>query len=477
MLAEASSNVRLEKDTAAGLERDRDTHPLQWSYRKKWTTTSIVAGFTFISTSSSSMMAPAIPEISRDVGATKSAEQQLILSAFVIAYAAGPLFLAPLSEVYGRSIILHITAWFYLTWNLCCGFASTPSQMVVFRLLAGLGASAPLSIGGGVLSDIWVAEERGKAMGIYSMMPLLGPALGPFIGGFVTQYANWRWIFWGKSIFDAVIQVTALVSLHETYPPAILKRTARKEQQSEAKFPNESHQSPGQSITQVLRTALARPLRLLGTEVIVQVLSIYLAFLFGTQYLMLSTFTTLWTKKYNQSMAKSGLHFLALGLGYLFGAQCCAFVSDKIYVRMKMRNNSAGRPEFRVPMMAPGALLVPVGLFLYGWSAQAHFHWIVPDIGAFIFGAGCIFGTQTIQVYLVDTYSRYAASALAAASVLRFVAGFVFPLFAPDLFRALEYGWGNSLLGGIAIAFGIPGPLLVWKYGEKLRSLSRFAAN
>lgn len=151
-------------------------------------------------------------------------------------------------------------------------------------------------------------------------------------------------------------------------------------------------------------------------------------------------------------------------------------MQDRIYRKLKARNNGVGKPEFRVPLMIPGAMLVPVGLFIYGWTAQYKTFWIGPNIGAAIFAAGTIIGFQCTQTYIVDAYTRYAASAIGAATVMRSLAGFGFPLFAPYLYAALDYGWGNSLLGFIAIGLGIPAPFMLWKYGEVLRAKSTFAA-
>lgn len=81
-----------------------------------------------------------------------------------------------------------------------------------------------------------------------------------------------------------------------------------------------------------------------------------------------------------------------------------------------------------------------------------------------------------MQTYIVDSYPTYAASGVAAAVVLRSLAGFGFPLFAPYMYASLGYGWGNSLLGFLAIGIGIPAPFLFWFYGEKLRKRSQFAA-
>jgi MFS family permease len=87
--------------------------------------------------------------------------------------------LGPLSGTYGRVLVLQSSNVLYLLFNLDCGLARTESQIITFRFLAGLGGSAPLAIGGGVVSDLFTAEQRGRAIAIYSLMPLFGPARGP----------------------------------------------------------------------------------------------------------------------------------------------------------------------------------------------------------------------------------------------------------------------------------------------------------
>ena len=126
--------------------------------------------------------------------------------------------------------------------------------------------------------------------------------------------------------------------------------------------------------------------------------------------------------------------------------------------------------------MVPASLLVPTGLFWFAWSAQAHVHWIMPNIGAVLYTIGGIVGFQGITIYLVDAYTQYAASAIAAAAVLRSLAGFGFPLFAPYLYDDLGYGWGGSVLAFIAIGLGVPAPLLIWRFGAALRARSPYAA-
>lgn len=437
----------------------------------------IVSIFTFISPVSSSIVAPALTTIGRELGITQSVELSLVLSIFLLAYAMGPLLLGPMSEIYGRTIVLQLANLFYLIFNIACAVAKTKTQLIVFRFLSGLGGSAPLALGGGVLSDLFVAEERGKAISIYSLAPLLGPAVGPIAGGFITENTTWRWAFWATTIADGVIQIAGLFFLQETYPPVLLAHKKKKLMKETGNTNlHTEYDRPDRTLAKTIRVAVSRPFILLGTQAIIQVLAIYMAFLYGLMYLMLSTFPRLWVQIYRQPIGTGGLNYISLGLGFFLGTQTVAPLQDIVYRKLKKRNNGIGRPEFRVPLMFPGAVLVPCGLFLYGWSANARTHWIVPNIGACMFAAGQQIGFQCMQTYVVDAYTRYAASAVGAVTVLRSLAGFGFPLFAPYMWETLGYGWGGTLLGCLAIVLGIPGPFLMWRYGQKLRSMSRFAA-
>ncbi|KAK5134646.1 hypothetical protein LTR08_006302 [Meristemomyces frigidus] len=489
---EAQIPPRLERTTTTKSSRSKHdpnlvtwdgpndpANPKNWSLGRKWAATLVVSVFTFISPVASSMVAPALGTIAKDFGITSEVESQLVLSIFILAYAVGPLFLGPLSEIFGRRIVLQMSNAFFFAFNLGCGFAQNKGQMIAFRFMSGLGGSAPLSIGGGVLGDCWLAHERGKAIAIYSLMPLIGPAVGPIAGGFITENTTWRWAFWATSMACAGIQAIGWFYLQETYTPELLrqKKVRLIKETGNDKLHTEFEQ-PERSFAMHMRTAMVRPFILIGTQPIIQILALYIAYVYGLTYLVLSTFAGLWSSPeyYNESIGISGLNYISLGLGYFLGTQICAPINDRIYRRLTRSNNGVGRSEFRIPLMIPGSVIMPIGLFWYGWTADKHLHWILPNIGAAIYSAGGIMIFQCIQTYIVDAYTRYAASALAAAVVLRSLCGFGFPLFAPYMYSALGYGWGNSLLGFVALAIGVPAPLLLWRYGEQLRGRSKFAA-
>ncbi|KAJ5255819.1 hypothetical protein N7505_010970 [Penicillium chrysogenum] len=342
-------DLDLEKaDTAEPeLEKSRTTKSNRSRHdpKLKWAATITVSLFTFISPVSSSMVAPALPSLAADLKVTDEVVSQLMLSIFVLAYAVGPLFLGPLSEIYGRTI----------------DSAARQPLLLSFQH----------RIGGGVLSDCFRAEERGKGVAIYSLAPLLGPALGPIAGGFIAENTTWRWVFYSTSITDGLIQVMGLFFLRESYGPKILldravrlrKETGDDSYQTEAERQNKT-------LPEVLRSSLVRPFRLLLTQPIVQVLALFMAYIYGIMYLVLSTFPTLWTSPsyYNESTGIGGLNYISLGLGFWLGSQICAPLNDRIYRRLKARNADVGKPEFRVPLLFVGAFFIPAGLFIYGWT-------------------------------------------------------------------------------------------------------------
>ena len=327
----------------------------------------------------------------------------MVLSTFVLAYAVGPLFLGPLSEIFGRVPVLQLANLFYLVFNTACGGCKNKGEMIAFRFLAGLGGSAPLAIGGGVLSDCWRSEERGRAISIYSLAPLLGPAIGPIAGGFITENTTWRWAFYATSIADAIIQFAGIFLLQETYPLKLLHVKANK-LRKETNNPDlhTEFEHPERSLANTLERSLIRPFKLLATQPIVQVLAVYMAYIYGLLYLVLSTFPVLWTERYHENLGISGLNYISMGLGFFLGGQIGARLTDRIYVRLKRKNGGVGKPEFRVPLIIPASVLVPTGLFIYAWTAQYHTHWIGPNIGICVFSIGGIVAFQSIQTCELD---------------------------------------------------------------------------
>lgn len=126
------------------------------------------------------------------------------------------------------------------------------------------------------------------------------------------------------------------------------------------------------------------------------------------------------------------------------------------------------KPEYRLPPMLVGCLVLPMGMFIFAWTVQLRVHWIVPILATSIIGFGLVATTLAISTYLVDSFGIYVASAVATATMLRNIMATFFPLAGPSLYAKVGYGWGDTILAFVTLAFA-PIPLVLMKYGEGLR--------
>jgi hypothetical protein len=196
---------------------------------------------------------------------------------------------------------------------------------------------------------------------------------------------TWRWTFWSITCFNVVLQLVGLLFLNESYAPRILLFKSRKLRQKTGN-PNLRTQweREGHNIFTVLRISLTRPWRLLATQPIIQALALYQAYNFGMLYLFISSFPSLWKGRYGMPTGIASLNYLSLAFGSLVGAQICGPLTDMIYRKLKRRYGYAddvpGVPEFRIPLMIPASIMIPCGIFLYGWSAEAKLYVLVPNV-------------------------------------------------------------------------------------------------
>lgn len=208
------------------------------------------------------------------------------LTTFVCGLGLGPMFLSPLSEFYGRRIIYIVAFGMYFVWLIPCALARNIETMLIVRFFDGLAGSAFLSVAGGVVGDMFTADQLSAPMMIYTASPFVGPMCGPLIGGFINQYADWRWSFWVLLIWAGVMEVLIVVCVPETYAPVLLRRKARalrKETGDERwKAPIEIME---RSVGRTVLWSCIRPFQLLVLEQMCLNLCLLSAILLGILYL------------------------------------------------------------------------------------------------------------------------------------------------------------------------------------------------
>ena len=228
----------------------------------------------------------------------------------------------------------------------------------------------------------------------------------------------------------------------------------------------------GQAPAKLFRLSIIRPSKLIMRSPIVGIVSLFLAIAYSYMYLMFTTFTDVFEKAYGFNAGEAGLSYLGLGIGSLVG-QYTLDLFMKNHLKRQLAKHGKVRPEDQLPPLVVAGLLLSIGLFWYGWSLEYKAHWIVPIIGTSVCGIGITFFFLAIQTYLVEAYTIYAASALAANTLIRCVFGVTIPLAGPHLYHRLGFGWGNSLLGFLALLVA-PASLWLLRYGEGIRNNPRF---
>ena len=452
-------------------EPDDPEKAMNWPAKKVLGNIAIISCVTFLTPLASSMVAPGVPLILKEFSSTNETIGAFIVSIYILGYATGPLVIAPLSELYGRLYVYHANNVLFIIWTIACALSPNVGALLVFRFFAGIAGSCPLTIGGGSIADMIRQERRGGAMSIFALGPLLGPVIGPVAGGYLSEAEGWRWVFWAIAIAGGVAAFFSFIFMRETYPPVLLARKVarlRKEQNN----PNlRSKLASDKTPRAYFKQSLIRPTKMLFRSPIVFALSVYMAVVYGYLYLLFTTITLVFERDYGFSQGNVGLTYLGIGVGALLGLIIFGSISDIIVKRMSAKGEM--KPEYRLPPLIPGSLIIPIGLFLYGWSAEKHTHWIVPIIGTLFVGFGLLATFMPIQTYLVDAFTIHAASAIAANTVLRSLMGSFLPLAGPKLYATLGLGWGNSLLGFIAVALA-PVSWIFFKYGEQIRKSPRF---
>ena len=223
----------------------------------------------------------------------------------------------------------------------------------------------------------------------------------------------------------------------------------------------------------ILRNGFLRPLKLIFLSPIVFFLSLYIAFLFGVNYLLYTTIPTVFEDTYGFKTGKTGLPYVALGGGNIVAWLTFTIFSDRWVKKLKVANGGMFTPEMRLILSIPFGFMIPITLFWYGWSSFYKLHVLCTIFSLVPIGMGMVGLFLPLSTYLVDSYPLYAASATSANVIVRSLAGATLPLAGPPLYSRLGLGWGNSLLGFVSLLM-VPLPLIFYKFGARLRAAQKF---
>ncbi|KAI8313047.1 putative MFS-type transporter [Colletotrichum sp. SAR11_59] len=463
-----ASNYKLVTFTPGDKE-----NPKNWSKAYKWYCTMVVALTCFVVAFCSSVITADIAGVAEEFHVSEEAAL-VSITVFVIGFGVGPMAFAPLSEIYGRQVIYGSTLLLAVVFIIPCAVAKNLGTLIVCRAIDGIAFSAPMTLVGGTLADLWRNEERGVPMAAFSAAPFIGPAIGPLVGGFLSDAAGWRWLYWIQLILAFVVWVLITFTVPETYAPTILARRAAKLRKSTSDPSHVTEQDIDlRPLSERLGIFLIRPFQLLFRELIVFLISIYMSVLYGLLYMFFVAFPIIYQKRKGYSASSTGLMFIPLAVGVLLSAACSPWV-NKHYLTLVAKHNGHPPAEARLVPMMLSCWFIPMGLFIFAWTSYADLHWAGPAFGGFPVGFGFIFLYNSANNYLVDSYQHQAASALAAKTCIRSFWGAGVVLFTEQMYDRLGDQWASTLLAFIGLACCAI-PFLFWVYGARIRQRSKYA--
>jgi len=297
------------------------------------------------------------------------------------------------------------------------------------------------------------------------------------VGGLVIDARGWRWTQWTALFFTAASLLSILV-LKETYKRAVLKTRAKR---LRVDGPPGGSGVLSVEIRKFMTSTILRPAHMLFTEPIVGCLCAYAAFNFGLIYIFVVASPAAYEETYGFDLVERGLSFAGFLIGTVVAPIPVIALDHFIYrprlERAKGRSHSAELPpEQRLHASMLGSILLPLGLFWYGWTMRPDIHWVCPIAAQGVAIAGSLQVYIVANLYMMDTYGPlFGASAQGANSLTRYTVSAAAPLFALQMFRGLGIAWAASLLGFCSLLMA-PIPWILFRYGPQIRTRSKYPA-
>lgn len=457
---------------------DDPIHPFNWAFRRKIIICGALALSAFSVSMGSAMFSASLNQLMEHyhIGWTPAT---LGTTLFVFGFASGPVIWGPLSELFGRRIVLIISCFGYVCFNFATAVSKDIQSIMICRFFAGFIGAAPLVVAPAAFTDMYTSKYRGLAITVFVVTIFAGPMMAPILGAFtVKNHAlGWRWTCYFTGIVGAFSLILVVVLFPETYAPIILKEKA---ETLRRRTKNWGIYAPHDEFTLTLKEIceknITRPLVMLFTEPILFMVTLYNAFVYGILYMFLTAIPLIFQGLYHWRSGVAQLPYIAMLLGaFIGGAIGCAF---EYHYGLEEEREGYLKPEKKLIPLIIGGFVFTAGIFWLGWGGAFgnKVHWIVPTIGAVPVGMGLILIFLPCFNYIIDCYLIYAASAIAGNTFLRSAFGAAFPLFTKQMFTNMKVKWALTLIGGLA-AIMIPVPVFFYIYGDRFRLRSKYSVD
>lgn len=459
---------------------DDPQNPHNWSKAHRMKTTILLVLIAFVVTAGSSIDSAVQKVAAEDLGVAPVTEALGGTGIFLIGFGIGALIASPLSELFGRYLIYVAALSIFAIWEMASALAPNIGAQIAFRFLAGLSGSAPLTVAGGSLSDIWNTKEKTWAFPIFAVAAFGGPILGPVMGAYipVSGVLSWRWADWIILITTGLVLFLVLALKEETLAPRILTRKAQyfRLLTNDPRFKSQSELGSA-TLPQVLLKNFSRPF-ILALEPIVLAFTLYLSVIYIVLFTFLDGYAFIFERTYDINPGLSNIIFVGLFIGILLQLLAVPFVVRSTYAQLA-RDGDLGTGtkldrESRLLFALYSAPLVPIGLFWMAWTDYPSISIWSPILASVMIGAGIISVFISAYMYIIDAYEVNAASALTFVALVRYLAAGGMTVVGVPMYENLGTHYTLTVLACISAA-AVPIPYVLRRFGPAIRERSRYA--
>ncbi|KAH7392847.1 MFS multidrug transporter-like protein [Pyrenochaeta sp. MPI-SDFR-AT-0127] len=472
--AENAENTVKHDEVILDFEPFDPANPRNWKSSFKWFIVLLLALMAFTVTFTCIGVVPVARKIVEDLDKrpASSSNSALLVTIWELGEAAGPLLIAPLSEVFGRYPVMNGCNIAFISATILAVCSQSSTLFIAARMLTGLAVASNV-LNPAIIGDIFESEKRGSAMSLIMLAPLIGGAVGPAISGAIAQTMGWRMILIIATGLAVLCEVLFLMCFRETYKMAILRRRQMTLRQESGEFEDSSKINRGYENLLKLRNSITRPAIVLFGSKVLMLLSLYASVAFSYFYVMSISLPIILQDVYGFNPAQTGSAFISFSIGSFLSVLVCNFSLDHIYIRLRNPSHAKGKPEYRLPLSIIGAMLLPLSVAGYGWIAQFQLPAPLLLVSVSLLGFTLLLTVIPLSAYVVDAFGLYSASAMTGVIVTRCLMGTFLPLATGPLADRLGYGWGFTCLGALSLCLGII-PILILRYGEKWRQSSEY---
>ncbi|KAF2194468.1 multidrug transporter [Zopfia rhizophila CBS 207.26] len=454
-------------------------NPFNWPISKKWRVTLLACFMSFIVQINGTAMTSAALQINErfHVSDEHFPHSYWPVLSWNLGGAAAPLFALPLMEHFGVRWSYLFVYLFLIIFIVPQALAQNFATLVITRIITGGCSGVLANITSGIISDIWrdsKSKEFGTSLFIWGL--LAGLSTGPVIGSVVLKFSSWRWIFISHMIVYSTFAPLLLLCLPEVRPDVILSKRAKHIRNTTGKPAYTKAEFQSITLKAIMLENVVRPTRMLFTESVVFSFGLWSAFCVGTAFIFTQSIAQIYTRLYHWTCFETGIVQSVIVIGEVVGLLASIY-QDRLYFRSASKNTeNPGRPipEARLYLSIPGSLVgLTTGLFWYAWTSNPTLHWLIPTFGLSFIGFGMFTVVTAVTGYIMDAYSKYAASAIAGVAFLENCFAAILPLATQSMYTTLGFSGASSFLGGVALILSFI-PLVLQSYGREIRARSPF---